>query len=94
MTHRDRVFVLAVEVPFYLEGDVYQPLDRDINGGFNDGGSPIKKEQRKGQRFHGFKEVKEREDAIFGLKSSKYCKCYFLFILYRTWCRASLGPQT
>jgi hypothetical protein len=29
VTHRDRVFVLGTEVPTYLEGDVYHPLDRD-----------------------------------------------------------------
>lgn len=80
VTQRDRVFVLGVEVPPYLEGDVYHPLDWDkgshSHGGHHShtyGKSQAVKES-KAQRFQGIKEVKEREDLIFGLNSSKYCK--------------------
>jgi hypothetical protein len=82
VTHRDRVFVLGVEIPYYLEGDVYHPLDRDMaedddsSGVVGHGGNGGRKRRNpsKGQRFHGIQEIKEREDTIFNLKSSKYCK--------------------
>jgi hypothetical protein len=82
VTHRDKVFVLGVEVPTYLEGDVYHPLDRDKdeNGRHHHHhhthSSPKKNNisQAHIQRFQGIKEVKEREELIFGLHSSKYCK--------------------
>lgn len=30
ITHRDRAFVLGVEVPGYLQGDLYEIMDRDV----------------------------------------------------------------
>lgn len=79
VTQRDRVFVLGVEVPHYLEGDVYHPLDWDKgtqgSGHHSHGyGKSAAFNANKAQRFQGIKEVKEREDLIFGLNSSKYCK--------------------
>lgn len=72
VTHRDRVFVLGLEVPQYLEGDVYHPLDRDLSGKLDE----EKKGRGKGLRFNGIRELQEREDIIFDLKSSKYRKYY------------------
>ncbi len=37
VTHRDKIFVLGVEIPDYLESEVYQPLDHNKEKNFEGG---------------------------------------------------------
>ena len=82
------MFVLATEVPHYLEGDVYQPVDREVNGALDEYGSPAK-----GKRFVGLKTSNERQDEIFGLKASKNCKPFIQLIKCRARCRTGIDQE-
>ena len=83
VTHRDKVFVLAIDIPENLERDCYQPIDQEqimLSGMMTNKRS--KDKNAKNNRFVGIKEVQEVEDDIFGIKASKYCKSIVINVAF------------